>query len=220
METALNVIEDSCSQDFLSSAYLRARVQDDTVATLKKAFNDYVFIDQQLNTLNEGYRNVVERLDFVSFFKEEPYLITKSPSNYSYKTTSVLDLMSYIKNHIDFDLAKRLHDLRQAAFDEEPEQSLISSDSLRNFIGFINSNTNLVKPELMLSPAGNICAEWHRSKKEHFVLEFLPTGQVHYVVFGKDKDYPSRTERTWGVVSSNSVMGKVIPFNVLSWASY
>ena len=69
----------------------------------------------------------------------------------------------------------------------------------------------------MFSPAGNICAEWHKSRKEHFVIEFLPTGHVRYVVFAPDPKHHSSTDRASGIVYADSLMEKVKPFNVFSW---
>jgi hypothetical protein len=108
--------------------------------------------------------------------------------------------------------------LREASIEEAPEQAPISAQSLQGFISFIQREKNLAEPDIVITYAGNIRAEWHQSRKEHFAVEFLPTGKVRYVVFSPDPNHPSRTDRTSGVVSAETLMVKVRPFNVLSWS--
>ena len=108
--------------------------------------------------------------------------------------------------------------MREVCIEEAPEQTPISTQSLQGFILFLQREKNLAEPDIVTTYTGNIRAEWHRSRKEHFAVEFLPNGQVRYVVFSTDPNYPSRTDRTSGVVSAETLMDKVRPFNVLYWS--
>ncbi len=148
---------------------------------------------------------------------------TDTGSQYTDFSETPIELIMFIRNHIEApfsaSIANRLEYLLEASTKEGEDQSPLSSDSLRCFINFIQKETNLAEPGLVLSFSGNIRAEWRRSRKEHFAAEFLPNGQVRYVVFSYDKEHPSRVDRVTGLVSVGSLMKKVEPFRVLSWAT-
>ncbi len=131
--------------------------------------------------------------------------ILQQPSSYSPVSAITSDLISFVRNHLRLaysgSLANRLEYLREASIEEAPEQAPVSVDSLQSFISFIRSS-KLAEPELVLTYTGNIRAEWHKSRKEHFSVEFLPNGQVRYVVFARDPDHATRTDRASGLGNS------------------
>ncbi len=145
------------------------------------------------------------------------------PETFDETLATTSDLISFIRNHVRLaysaSLANRLEYLRDASIEEAPEQAPISVNSLQCFVSFIKSEPNLAEPDIVLTYTGNIRAEWHKSRKQHFAVEFLPNGQVRYVVFSRDPDHPTRTDRASGLVSAETLMVKVKPFNVLSWAA-
>jgi len=163
-----------------------------------------------------------KNLDLIDW--DELKSTTDSPSIYNSTPPSLTELISFVRNHLNVpyadELANRLDYLLKASIEEAPEQDPISQESLCGFIKFLDMVPNLVEPDVVLSLTGNICAEWYRSPREFFSVEFLPTGQTHYVVFSRDSEYPSQTDRASGVVSANSLLTKVKHFNVLSWAMY
>lgn len=183
------------------------------------------FLSQQLTEVNVGVENAVKRWDIRPLLdpKIMEDLVTQQSSSYTGTSTTTSDLISFVRNHVQLpysaDLAKRLEYLRVASIEEYPEQAPMSIDSLQCFLSFVKREPNLTEPDLVLTYAGNIRAEWHKSRKEHFAVEFLPNGQVHYVVFTRDPDHPTRTDRTSGLVSAATLMQKVKPFDVLSWAA-
>lgn len=209
-------------QDELVQNWKRLLSLDVKTNTSSETDENEDFINRQYSILKESGKHAIEKLDIGSFLiKKEPLLNTSSPSICETKSPSVSELVSFIKNHLKtpyaLSMANRLDTLIEACFDEAPEQAPISPNSLAGFIDFIQSTANLAEPEIVFSPAGNICAEWHKSRKEHFALEFLPTGHVRYVVFAPDPKHPSTTDRASGIVYADSLMEKVKPFNVLSW---
>lgn len=149
--------------------------------------------------------------------------VLQEPSSYFPTSATTSDLISYVRNHVRLaysgSLANRLEYLRGASIEEAPEQAPISVSSLQSFVSFITREPRLAEPDLVLTYSGNIRAEWHKSRKEHFSVEFLPNGQVRYVVFTRDPDHATRTDRTSGLVSAETVMAKIKPFNVLAWAA-
>lgn len=182
------------------------------------------FLSHQLTDVLDGTEPSVKQWDIRTYFTDKATgSTTHQPSKYSTSHTTVSDLISYVRNHLKSayasNLANRLEYLRDASIEEAPEQSPISVASLQGFISFIQKEHSLSKPDLVLTYTGNIRAEWHKSRKEHFAAEFLPNGQVRYVVFARDPNHTLRTDRTQGLVSAESLLDKVKPFNILSWAT-
>ncbi len=116
-------------------------------------------------------------------------------------------------------LAKRLDSLADATEEEYPDQEPISPESLKDFLSFLGL-TELDYPNVVLTYSGNIRASWTKSKNEHFAVEFYGSGDVGYVVFAPDSDYPYKVSRTSGSCSSKILMKIVEPLSVLNWASY
>ena len=192
-----------------------------TATNITAGIND--FLNRQLTDVIVGSEPSVKKWDIRALFTDEPAgLSTHQPSKYTTVSTTTSDLISFVRNHLRSahasSIASRLEYLRKASIEEAPEQAPISAQSLQGFISFIQREKNLAEPDIVITYAGNIRAEWHQSRKEHFAVEFLPTGKVRYVVFSPDPNHPSRTDRTSGVVSAETLMVKVRPFNVLSWS--
>jgi len=134
----------------------------------------------------------------------------------------VSEIISYLRKHLNVDFAQRvaarLEFLVDVAKEENPSESAISPESLSNFIAFIQSNPGLAYPDIVLSPSKNIRAQWRVAPNRHFAVEFLTTGDAHFVVFSPDPNHPERTMRLSGIVSVDSLMRIVEPNGVLHWA--
>jgi hypothetical protein len=169
--------------------------------------------------LAEGLAEVTVRLKDAA---KKPDIL-QQPSSYFPAGATTSDLISFIRNHVRLaysgSLANRLDYLREASIEEAPEQAPISVNSLQSFVSFIAREPRLAEPEVVLTYTGNTRAEWHESRKEHFSVEFLSNGQVRYVVFARDPNHATRTDRAFGLVSAETLMAKVSPFNVLAWAA-
>lgn len=182
------------------------------------------FLSQQLSEVKFGTGITIKKWDIRSQFSlSSSNLTTQQTSSYHATNVTTSDLISFIRNHVPLaysaKLAKRLEYLREASIEEAPEQAYISVNSLQSFISFIRREIKMKEPDLVLTYTGNIRAEWHKSRKEHFSVEFLPNGQVRYVVFARDLNHATRTDRTSGLVSAETLMDKVKPLNVLAWAA-
>ena len=132
-------------------------------------------------------------------------------------------ILAFLNSKLDIPFAKRLADRIQFLFDvskeEYPDEVAILPESLRNFSGFLQSATKLRYPDVMLSPAKNICTQWRAAPNRHFSAEFLSTGDVHFVIFTPDPMYPEKTTRMSGIVSVDSLLETARPHGVLSWTS-
>lgn len=188
----------------------------DTSTSVTAGVDD--FMSQQL-AQNEKQ---AKRWDFRGYFIQNMTTITQQLSGHIVTGITLSGLLSYIRNHVylpySASLANRLEYLQEEGVGEAPQQAPISVNSVQSLVTFITKENNLTEPGLVSTYAGNIRAEWRKSRKEHFAVEFLPNGQVHYVVFSSDVTHKKRIDRTSGIVYAETLMSKIRPFNVLSWA--
>jgi len=135
----------------------------------------------------------------------------------------VSELVSHIERQLNIDFAERLASriqfLVEVSKEEYPDEIAIISDSLRNFVGFLQSTPNLNYPDIVLTPSKNIRVQWRTTNNRHFAVEFLPAGNTKFVVFSPDQNHPERTIRLSGLVSVDSLMETVKPHGILSWSS-
>ncbi len=96
-------------------------------------------------------------------------------------------------------LARRLAELVRIAREEEPDQSEISSESLRMFFGFLRGHTVFSEPGVVLTPSGNIRSQWRGVPNELCVAEFLGDERVNFVIFAPDPQDPDQTIRLSGI---------------------
>jgi hypothetical protein len=153
-------------------------------------------------------------------------LETRSPSSSrrpALQRSSTVELISYVRERLDVPfaqrLAKRLDYLVETSQEEYPHQAPMVPQSLQDFIDYLQSVPNLTYPNVVLTPNGNIRAEWHKARNNHFAVEFIGDGDVRFVVFAPDLKHPEKTTRVSGLTSTDSLMPAVQPYGVLDWAS-
>ncbi len=115
-------------------------------------------------------------------------------------------------------LARRLEDLVRIAQEEEPDQSEISSESLRMFFRFLRGHTDLCEPGVVLTPSGNIRIQWRAAPNKLCAAEFLRDGRVNFVVFAPDPHDPHQTIRLSGIaLPIEDFMGAVDRYGARRW---
>jgi hypothetical protein len=134
-----------------------------------------------------------------------------------------LELISHIENSPEIlfskQLAKRSRFLFDISKEERPSEIAITPGSLDHFFKFLQSQPNLKYPDIVLSPLKNIRAQWRVASNQHFAVEFLPSGETHFVVFFPDKNHSEKISRLTGLVSVDSLMETVESCGVLNWAT-
>lgn len=137
--------------------------------------------------------------------------------------SSVAELILAVKEELSAAFAERLSErlyyLTSICEQEYPEQAPISPESLEDFVAFLRSIPNLAYPGIVLTPSGNIQAEWRQAKTRHLAVEFVGNGDAHFVVFAPDPKSPYKTIRASGVATVGSLMDIVRPYGVNSWAT-
>ncbi len=134
-----------------------------------------------------------------------------------------LELISLIENSSEIlfsqQLAKRSRFLFDISKEERPSEIAITPGSLDHFFHFLKSRPNLKYPDVVLTPSKNVRAQWRVASNQHFAVEFLPSGETHFVVFFPDKHHLEKIARVSGLVSVDSLMETVESFGVLNWAT-
>jgi hypothetical protein len=131
----------------------------------------------------------------------------------------ILNVREQFKGEFAERLAKRLDYLAKLNEEESPKQAPIAPESLQDFVAFLESTPKLVYPDVVLTPSGNIQAEWRKGKNRHFAVEFAGSGDVHFVVFAPDPKDPYKTIRASGMATVASLLDIVCPYGVDSWAT-
>ena len=135
----------------------------------------------------------------------------------------VLEIILHVRNQLNINFSKQLADRIKFLFDaskeEYPDEVAILPESLRSFVGFLQSAKNLNYPDVVLSPSKNIRVQWRAGPNRHFAVEFFSTGDTHFVIFSPDPMHPEKTIRMSGLASVDSLMETVQPHGVLTWSS-
>ncbi len=116
------------------------------------------------------------------------------------------------------DLANKLLTLFNDAKEEDPLSLGMSAMSLRTFIDFLRSHTNLKCPTISLTPDYNIYASWRYEQNRLFSVHFLPNGDARFVIFEPNNRHPTRITRISGVTTTDILMETVvIPNRIEEW---
>jgi hypothetical protein len=116
-------------------------------------------------------------------------------------------------------LALRLEILLDALEDEGENWNENSPDSLRQMLLFLQATPDLWCPTVTVTPSATFRAQWQVSPDKHFAVDFLPDGQVRFVVFSPAPRHADRVQRVSGVVDRADVMRAIEPYKVLRWAA-
>ena len=137
------------------------------------------------------------------------------------KEISIAELIAKIRTNHDIrfgnQLAARLEYLIDISREEFPHQEPISPQSLRDFISFINSFPDIIFPALVLTPQGNIRAEWTIARNKHFAVEYLGNSDTSYVIFAPDKKKPYKTNRSSGLSTIDNLEDIIKLYGVFNW---
>lgn len=114
-------------------------------------------------------------------------------------------------------LANRLETLIEAYADENRGR-LLSADSLRDLIRFLEINSTFRYPTVTVTPAGNLYAQWKRGDDKLLSIHFLPTGDARFVIFKPNPQHAGRIVRISGSATADVLADAVMPYGVQEWA--
>lgn len=111
-------------------------------------------------------------------------------------------------------LVNKLLTLFNDAKEEDTDCIGVDAESLRNFISFLQSNTNLKFPNISLTPEYKIYASWRGNKNQVFSVHFLQNGDTRFVIFKPNKKHPKQKIRLSGVATTDILMETVSPYRM------
>ena len=104
--------------------------------------------------------------------------------------SKIEEYISFIKESLNHPFGAKLGERINYLFgiakkdaEEEEGEEKMSSESLKYFVYFIQSVSNLNYPDVVLTPEGNIESVWRRDRSRLFSVEFLEDKFVHFVIF-------------------------------------
>jgi len=179
---------------------------------------DYYKIEQLMQCLERSLTEPSdEPVDIaeMSTTEDETFAI----SEYDISLEEMIDAIRKINIPYAKSLGDRILFLNKLSAEEHFYQAPILPDSLKDFIAFLHLTPDIKRPSVVLTPDGNIQAEWHRSDSQHLVIEFVGKEDVLYVIFAPDPKYPSRTVHSTGRATLISVMALLKPYGLDSWVT-
>jgi hypothetical protein len=114
------------------------------------------------------------------------------------------------------DVVRRLLELDAIS---EEEGITISLGSLKQLLRFLDANVWIAAPEVVISTAGNMRCQWSRGDRQHFVIEFFSSGDVHFVVFAPNEQHINKVTRVSGACTQDMVFRYADSYQVRSWVS-
>jgi hypothetical protein len=116
-------------------------------------------------------------------------------------------------------LARRLDFLLRALEEEEEQLAQDSPESLRQMLLFLEALPDFRCPTVTVTPSATFRAQWQADPARHFAVDFMPDGQIRFVVFAPDPDHPERVERVSGIVGAANAMKAIETYQVHRWAA-
>lgn len=116
-------------------------------------------------------------------------------------------------------LAHRLDFLLDALEEEGETWGEDSPESLRQMLLLLRTAADLRYPTVTVTPSATFRAQWQADRNSHLAMDFLPDGQVRFVVFSPDPRHSDRVQRVSGIASRAEVMRVVEPYKVRRWAA-
>jgi hypothetical protein len=197
--------------------------------------NDFYFLDEERNQItcatphikNEitlefdvssgtyQLANITEEIPFVNspFDELDERLPDEAKMNRSLVSVKRNKNISYAQR-----LADRLRDLYESVL-KDPEEGPIPHESLLNFLYFLSETPGLRYPDVNLTQANEIRAQWRTAPNRHFAVSFSSMGDARFVIFKPNSDDPDRIDRLSGITSVATLIETTRPHRVLEWTS-
>lgn len=114
-------------------------------------------------------------------------------------------------------LTADINALLSDAKEENPEGQLISIDSLRRFYEFIVANPLLTYPKIALTPDGYMYARWRAAREKLFSAQFLPDGDVRFVIFRPNTKHKNKVTRISGLTTADALIDEIRSHRIADW---
>lgn len=102
-------------------------------------------------------------------------------------------------------LSRRLEFLMDAMQDEAGEWQQGSPESLRQMLLFLGTVPHFRYPTVTITPSATFRIQWADDRNGHFAADFLPDGQVKFVLFYPDPHHSNHIQRHSGITSRENL---------------
>ena len=127
-------------------------------------------------------------------------------------TKSCRDVVAVMEqDNVDPRITKRITYLDGLAADD-PDEPAVSLESLQKFAVFVVTRHHLPYPLIGLTPDGFIEAVWDTSDGDMLTMDFLPVGDVRFVVLLATSESEPRQRSLGGLLPPDDMMGAIRPF--------
>ncbi|VVM08199.1 hypothetical protein MAMT_02180 [Methylacidimicrobium tartarophylax] len=154
----------------------------------------------------------------------EPCFDSSDSLTVEVRPKAVREAISILRNRQEtithaWTLAHRLDGLEEIAEEEAPDQTPIDIDSLLGFLLFLEETAkrHLNCPEIVLTPTGQIRAEWGDVSSRFFAVRFIGLEDAQFVLIAPDPANPRKTVRASTSCALESVMRLAEPYRVNEW---
>jgi|GEM_PF-3372524 len=114
-------------------------------------------------------------------------------------------------------LIERFKALHSAAEEEGTDGDWISEESLAHFLRFLATTNNLVFPEIALTPDRNIYARWKSDRRKTFSTQFMPNGDVKFIVFKPNQLHENKVIRLAGSTTADALFDEITSQRIDNW---
>ncbi|GJL78822.1 MAG: hypothetical protein NPINA01_18110 [Nitrospinaceae bacterium] len=167
------------------------------------------------------YSNIAFGFKVLPYEGESPFSILDESRD---EDSKIRKYISFIRRSLNYPFGLKLADRISYLFDlskedamEEEGEEEMSSESLKYFVYFIQSVPNLNYPDVVLTPDGNIVAEWRVDQNRHFNVEFMEDKYTHFVIFAPNQFDSQRPIRMSGVAPWEELIDLIHAQKVASW---
>ncbi len=109
-------------------------------------------------------------------------------------------------------LSRRILQLCDVFAEDYPGRRL-SSRSVHALIDFLELlSLSPEYPDVTVTPAGDLYAEWRRQDGRHVTIELLDSGEARWLVLGPNPRHPERLDRLTGTTTSDALGETIGPF--------
>ncbi len=127
-------------------------------------------------------------------------------------TKSCGDVVAVMEqDNVDPRITRRITYLDGLAADD-PDEPPISLESLQRFAVFVVTRRHLPYPLIGLTPDGFIEAVWDTSDGDMLTMDFLPVGDVRFVVLLAASESKPRQRSLGGMLPPDDMMSAIRPF--------
>lgn len=114
-------------------------------------------------------------------------------------------------------LTSRLNEVLADVREERPDGPWISIDSLLRFYEFLVANPRLAYPRLSVTPNGDLYARWRENERRLFSAEFLPSGDVRFVIFKPNRKHENKVVRLSGLTTVDILIDEARGHGATEW---